>query len=326
MIFFINFLKALAACLITNAHYEGVYPVDIIANGGLIGDILFFCCSGYCLYNVKLNFFKWYPKRLYRIYVPVILITVIYLLIGLYNFEDRNMFEWLIYPTNYHFIASLVILYIPYYFCLKIDWLRNHLIHIMCAVFVLWILIYFIAYDKSYYHIDDVHEHMIKFLFFESMLLGAVFRKYDKKIRNNFKKIYPIVTAIVFILYFSSKLFFSRYSSFSNLQFINQIIIFVLLIFIMLTFDGLDSKLEKLPLWIKNIIQFISNITLEIYIVQYAIISFINSFNTKFPVNWILLTAAILISAALLHYLSKGIYSLNDLIIKKIKNTSENSV
>ena len=41
MIFFITVLRALAACLITNAHYTGVYPTDIIANGGLVGDVLF---------------------------------------------------------------------------------------------------------------------------------------------------------------------------------------------------------------------------------------------------------------------------------------------
>lgn len=53
MIFFITVLRALAACLITNAHYTGIYPIEIIANGGLIGDVLFFAVSGYCLYNVK---------------------------------------------------------------------------------------------------------------------------------------------------------------------------------------------------------------------------------------------------------------------------------
>lgn len=41
MILFIEFLRALAACLITNAHYTGIYPTDLIANGGLLGDVIF---------------------------------------------------------------------------------------------------------------------------------------------------------------------------------------------------------------------------------------------------------------------------------------------
>lgn len=41
MVLYITFLKALAACLITNAHYTGIYPTDLIANGGLLGDVFF---------------------------------------------------------------------------------------------------------------------------------------------------------------------------------------------------------------------------------------------------------------------------------------------
>lgn len=41
MIFFVTVLRALAAMIITNAHYVGVYPTDLIANGGLLGDVIF---------------------------------------------------------------------------------------------------------------------------------------------------------------------------------------------------------------------------------------------------------------------------------------------
>ena len=47
MVTFITFLRAIAACLITNAHYTGIYPTDLIANGGLVGDVIFFAVSGY---------------------------------------------------------------------------------------------------------------------------------------------------------------------------------------------------------------------------------------------------------------------------------------
>lgn len=32
---FIVLMRALAAIVITNAHYTGVYPTDLIANGGV---------------------------------------------------------------------------------------------------------------------------------------------------------------------------------------------------------------------------------------------------------------------------------------------------
>ncbi|MBQ0099636.1 MAG: acyltransferase family protein, partial [Firmicutes bacterium] len=107
MIFFITFLRFLAACLITNSHYTGVYPTDIIANGGLLGDVLFFAVSGYCLANVKKSFPSWYWKRLVRCYLPVLIISGVYLLIGFYSLNENSALWWLLYPTNYHFVSSI---------------------------------------------------------------------------------------------------------------------------------------------------------------------------------------------------------------------------
>ena len=117
--FFITFLRALAACLITNSHYTGVYPIDIIANGGLIGDIIFFAVSGYCLYNVRHSFPRWYGKRIVRCYLPVFLITAVYIALGAYSLSSGSVFGYFVYPTNYHFVASIIVLYIPFFFVMK---------------------------------------------------------------------------------------------------------------------------------------------------------------------------------------------------------------
>ena len=36
---YITFFRAIGAVLITNSHFTGVYPSDIVANGGLLGDV-----------------------------------------------------------------------------------------------------------------------------------------------------------------------------------------------------------------------------------------------------------------------------------------------
>lgn len=56
LIFFVTVLRALAACIITNAHYTGVYPTDLIANGGLLGDVMFFAVSAFALQKLKSRF------------------------------------------------------------------------------------------------------------------------------------------------------------------------------------------------------------------------------------------------------------------------------
>lgn len=321
MFFFINVLRALAACLITNAHYTGIYPTDLIANGGLLGDVLFFAVSGYCLANVKYDlslkgFLQWYGKRIWRIYPAVLIMTAIYMLLGFYSLKDHNVVWWYIYPTYYHFVASIIILYIPFFLIMRVEGLKKNILWIMMAIMVLWLGIYLILYDKSYYHIDTVYEPMIRFLFMESLLLGAWFRQNDSSLRNNFKIWYMFIASICVILYFVSKLLFAHRSYLASYQFINQMIIFILLYFIFRTFVGIDKYLEKLPNIYILSIKFISMITLEIYVVQYVMIGIFRNFGMKFPINWIALSSSIIVSAFLLHKLCNIIYSV---LTNKIK-------
>lgn len=324
IVFFITFLRALAACIITNAHYTGIYPTDLIANGGLIGDVLFFAVSGYCLYNVKYElsisgFARWYGKRIWRIYPPVLIMTAIFMIAGTYSLTDHSFAWWYIYPTYYHFVASIIVLYIPFFFIMKIKMLRENLIPIMIGIAVIWIAVYVLFYDKSHYHIDTVREPMIRFLFMESMLLGAHFKQNDEKLRNHFRVLYSIIAIVTFLIYFASKLLFSHRESLSSFQFLNQISIFILLYFMFRTFCGLDSKLEKMPNWLKGIVKFLSDMTLEIYIVQYVIINVVREKDFLFPFNWVILTAAIIISAFVLHFVCDLMYKGVDKIIARKK-------
>lgn len=324
MVFFITVLRALAACLITNSHYTGIYPTDLIANGGLLGDIIFFAVSGYCLYNVKGSFFKWYGKRLLRIYPIVILITAIYMLLGQYSLETNSFFWWFIYPTNYHFLSSIVVLYIPYYAVMKIKQTRENIPLVMMVVFMVYIVIYVFVYDKSYYHIDTVREPMIWFLFFESMLLGVYFKTNDQKFRNKPNFIIGVIgTIVLFVGYFGSKLLFGKYPSMSNLQILNQIIIFALLFCVFRLFASADAKFEKMPKAIKTAIKFLAKITLEIYVVQGVLILLIRP-HLSFPINWLAITASILIAAYALHLLNNIIIKGITTLFKKEKKNTKN--
>ena len=175
MYYFVDLLKCFAVFFITNSHLAGVFPTDIFSNGGMLGNVIFFFTSGFCLTKINMSFPKWYIKRLYRVYPAVWIISVIYMVFGFFSLDNHNVFYYLIYPLNntYHFVKSILVLYIPFY---AVDFLVkrtritvNMVLGIICVVHV---IVYFVFYDYSYYHIDDVLEPMIRFLFFESMLLG----------------------------------------------------------------------------------------------------------------------------------------------------------
>lgn len=128
LLFFIAALRALAAIAITNSHYEGVYPTDLIANGGLVGDVLFFAVSGYCLQEIKLDFRSWYCKRLLRIFPAVWIITLIYQFLGVYKINTPvDYFSFYFWPTKYHFVGSIVLLYMPFFFICKYAKTEKHL-------------------------------------------------------------------------------------------------------------------------------------------------------------------------------------------------------
>lgn len=339
MITFIIYLRCFAAMLITNAHYTGIYPIDLIANGGLIGDIIFFCVSGYCLTNLRTNFCKWYGKRLVRIMPTVIIISLIYFVLNQYDFSvyavgTKNTLiyqifnamgipyprwlSWLVYPTYYHFVASILILYIPYYFILNNVVIKKHLPLTMMILGLIYLILYLFVYDKSYYHIDAVREPFIRFLFFESMLLGAWFKLNDVKIRNRGKPfVYACSTIITFVLYFLSKILLSKGGA-SQLQIINQIIIFFLLFFIMRWFACIDSYLEKIPNNVFKVIKFIAELTLEIYMVQYILINNVRESALIFPLNWIVLTVSIVVAASMLHLITE--FTTRSIRIEKLKD------
>lgn len=307
---FIYILKAIAAVLITNSHYGHIWPYSGLATGGLLGDVLFFAVSGFCLARVSQNFIKWYSKRIFRVYPPLIIMTAVGLIIGLCKISGfLDAVKLFIFPTYFHFIASIMLLYFPFYICaylrkkLNIKWWV-----FMIAVLVLYAINYIFFFDMTYYHIDVVEEYTIRFLLFESMLLGAFFR--EKLENEEWKpKIKPIPSVIILVgltaAYFGSKIAFSKIDAISQLQFLNQIVLFALLFFILYVCciwertkkkSIEESKLGKAVKWL-------SALTLEIYVVQYSVYHLLPKM--VFPLNFAVTTILIVLFAFILNFICK---------------------
>ena len=306
MYVFIYWIKAIAAILITNSHYGGIWPVSAMAFGGMLGNCLFFATAGFLLWNLKEPFPLWYCKRILRIYPVFWMAVLLDLAAGRYAVKDlQDIIDYFIYPTTwFHFIASIIVLYVVFYFlayvsqkhCVDIRW-------IIAGVFIVYLAIYIFLYDKSYYHIDFVEERMVRFLFLECMLLGGLLRERiqsgmetAENRRGNAVKVF-----VLLIVYVLSKLMFDRYDSISGFQILNQIILYILVYQIFVLAEDMElhgSRLEKVPV-IPAVVRFLAALTLEIYVGQYLVIYLLPE--TRFPISFVLTTGAIVLYAWLLH-------------------------
>ena len=324
MYYFINYLRTIATVLITNSHYSNIWPISDLAAGGLLGNILFFAASGFCLLSIKENFGRWYLKRIAKIYPVMIAFTLLAVLIGDYSLVTwKEAFRLFLYPTNHIFLVWLMLSYIAFYVIAWLSKKYDNAIEISLSVVLgAWILTYFIFVDKSVYHIDDVSKPFILFLYFSSMLIGALFKKYIDKF-GKIKAVNVILLFVGLIVYFGSKIAFSKILSIAFWQILNQLSILVVLYFMFAVFIGLEDYFKKIPGWINKAVKFVAGITLHIYIVQFVIIRRLEGL--IFPVNFLVTTAAILGLACVMYYAEFFIKQGILLLVGKIKGKKENA-
>lgn len=321
---FIVFLRAIACILITNSHQEEVYPIRILASGGLLGDVIFFAISGYCLYSLKKqNFVQWYFKRLKRVYLPVWLTAGTLILTKVYgNIGWKRVLELMIYPTHYHFVASILVLYIAFYFLMKFINYKpgqedKRLFCLIIGIIGLYFVLFYTVFDYSYYHIDNVNGKMIWCLFMIAMLIGAYFRRHEERFLNHGGVLPWLFTAGSVVLYVASKLIFSRGLAPLSLQWINQVTITMVLIGTFRCFIGVENLLKKLPSTVKAPFEFIASMAFELYLAQAVIIPTFNTGIQTFPRNFIIVISITFLFAWLVHITTNFILQISGMLFKK---------
>lgn len=277
--------------------------------------MLFFAISGYCLYHSDFkfrDFGKWYIKRIRRIYVTVVIIVFLTCLFtGAFPNTALGWIQLFIYPTEYHFVASIMILYIVYY--IWMHFLRQWKIKIWVSGVVfsgVVFAVYFLTFDKSWYHIDVVEEHFIRFLFFGAMLIGAHIKE-KEEMRNSLQENSRGATwkaggvcIVSIMLYFIVRLAVPRYELYS-VQFITWIAILLALYYIFRWAQKLEWCLTRLSQGIVRVLSFIASITLQIYLVQWPIIEKFEGM--IFPLNLFVIIILILVAATVVYWIDKEI-------------------
>ena len=115
----------IAAFLITNSHLKDFYPSPLLGGDGLLGVSLFFFLSGFGLAlsarKTPRPFLAFYLRRVERIYPALILAALVLHFLLPAHWRDWDWQYYVgefTYPTGYHFIKYIMVLYIPAFFFL----------------------------------------------------------------------------------------------------------------------------------------------------------------------------------------------------------------
>ena len=116
-IYGLDFLKFVAAVLITNSHFIPVYKdVNVgLATFGVHGNALFFFVAGFLvmkgLQKRQERFDNWYKRRLQRLWPAVFLWAVIAAMV----WGDGLSWQKILVAPNYWFLQAIVVYYALFY-------------------------------------------------------------------------------------------------------------------------------------------------------------------------------------------------------------------
>ena len=224
-----------------------------------------------------------------------------------------RIFEWLILGESlswiniilpgYRFLNVIICFYFAFYFILKYG--SRYLTWILPLLTIPFIFAFYMqTYRSPDFIIEDTANdyYLHYFYLFSIMLLGAVLAQKKKVIRSNKFDFIKLLTSIA--LYYGYKGILIKYELWTP-----QLLLPLFLIIVVYYTYKMANRIIQTRFphhkTAQSFIFFISNLTLDIYIVQYACIKFAAGF--PFPTGYLLAVTLIIISAILLNYLSKHI-------------------
>lgn len=288
-------MKFIAALLITYSHMGILFPrYGGLVTGGAIGDGLFFFCSGFTLFLGRTGrFVDWYKRRINRIYPTIIMWALLSSIAFSWEWSVTDM----ITTPRYWFIPCIMVYYMIFYIIRR--YMINHLVFACVIACTIVVVSSFFVLDmnRSVMYADVAYMRIYYFLF---MLLGAITALHEEKEISAVKSFLYAVSGLV--VYYACMGIYKVDPFYCNFQVISLMPL-LFAIYWMYRFCNTNYVCRILDGRTGLAIYFISSLTLEIYMVQYAI--FTNSMNGLFPLNIIITYILIFVAAYVLKCSSK---------------------
>ena len=295
----IDWLKVMAVLFVFNSHLEQLYgSMGFLATGGMIGVGLFFFCSGFTLLLKPMEGVKqfplWYKRRIIRIYPTVFAFAII----DSVFFHNIHSIDTIILTGCGWFVQCIMVYYVIIFF------IGSYLKNRLKWVAILWPVLVAVCFlhvyrQPGFFMFTDPFQRIPFFLF---MLMGAMTGLSAKTI-----KIRPIIDALLLILcfvaYYLILYFCTREDRPTVLQFFCYFPALGTIYYFYKVFRAeWAARIYSHPA-AQAIIRFVGGLCLEIYLVQFNVIT--TKFNHLFPLNILIVFAAALVLAYLTRCLAR---------------------
>lgn len=290
----IDILKIFAVFLVLNSHMGKCYEsYSFMATGGAIGDALFFFASGFTLFlGRNMRFDNWYKRRISRIYPTILAVGILTAII----WHSKESFWSVITSQRYWFLSCILVYYIILY---PIKTYISSLKIFFCILCLCILAIYYLFFDYTDKGIFYGYNDFRLFFYFLFMLQGAIMGKnYSSYV---FKKRHIIMLLVCIFTWYLSLYFLNNNSA----QIVSAIPLLGITYYTYLVSCGPWFKNLYNRKFLGNILFIIGNLCLEIYMIQFYIIT--DKLNMLFPLNIPILMFAIILFAYLVKCLSEFI-------------------
>ena len=293
-----SLVRCLAVLLITNSHFDFLYPDARLGTGGALGNTLFFLLSGYGL-AISLNsgtahqemFWSYWLRRLGKIF-PVLWVVTLAVVLLRGEWHSMSVSDWLFkmfWPLQYWFVCAITLFYALFYWFGKLS--EKALLLSIMLLGVPYFLCYFFILDLSHFSIEASYFKWI--VYFQIMLLGAWLSKQTYQ-PNPLRDASLMVSCV---LIFFGLMVALAWLNLWELQFLLHLILFPFALF---TFRFLSAPAVlnfTRSLGFYPVAVFLAGLTLEIYLVQVPLVPTIAQQHWIFPIGWLVAIVSIPILA-----------------------------
>jgi hypothetical protein len=303
--FSLTVMRAFAIFAISNSHLRELHHYHFLATGGILGNTVFFFISGF---GITLGLLRkpetissWYQRRMYRIYEPLILLTLLFLLIGYRSIS--NVFDAIrlfVFPVEYWFVPTIAIFYIPAYL-FALYGTKRAFINVFIALIVTYLVLYLTLVDLERWNVED-RVPVKGTYYFIAMLSGIYIARFHASfvpLGRGF-----LTFSICTFIFFSFLFILQEWGLFQIQAFAELFaLVWTLSFYLVLRHQGNINWIES-KTRVANPIKFISAITLQMYLLGEFIFSQKFLETVPYPLNIIIFFAVLIAAAWLLSRIS----------------------